>query len=293
MTAPVISPPHALFAPLRDRPRLIAGIVLDRNWHPGPDPVWSRSQNATLAVAAEVFPEPVPLILRLSVFGASPETPRQLTVTSPGQPDLSLRISTPAPVSLVMTTPMHEPGHNHTAVELTLDTLTSPAKAGLSTDERLLGLRLWSVDVQTSVVTLPVDFTHGPSPLLAQGWAEVEPGVGVWSLGHEAKLVLPGYLRGAFTETLCLEADVLERPSTAPPLEIEVFCNGVYAAQWRFPETAMATLHCPLSGWYESADCTLKFRMTNVMSPAELCLSADVRPLGLLLRRIPLPSGKA
>lgn len=284
----MMSGPHSFFAPLRDNPPLADGIWHARNWYPGPKPIWSRGQTASLAFDMQRFPAPVPLVMRLCIFNAQPQTPRRLCLSVPGQPDAAYHVATDVPITVLTQTPTALDSADFGMMALTLDRLRSPAQIGLSTDDRLLGLHIVSVMSEASILSMPLDIANcgAAQPILVHGWDAIEPGLGAWSLGREARLVLPGYLRTQCAGHLCLETDVLGRPEGTPPLQVDVFCDGISVAKWQFPGDPPSRLTFPVTNWSENTDMTLTFRLNNVRSPAELGLSTDSRPLGLLLRRL-------
>lgn len=273
-----------LRAPLAD------GIWLGRNWHLISTPIWSRDKAATLDVSATVFPDPVPLVIELCVFDARPDRPRTLTVSSPGHPDRRITVRGATPVTVLSATPVQTDGTDHAAVTLSLETITSPLKAGLSADDRLLGLHIRSVRADPDVLSLPLNLgNHDVArAVLREGWSTVEPGAGVWSLAEHATLVLPGYLHRQDGAILCLTADVLPRGETTAPLHAQVFCNGVPAATWRFPPDQPGNLRCHLPAGHDNTDCTITLHLKNLLSPRELGINKDPRTLGLMLREIRL-----
>lgn len=281
---------QTIFAPLQNRPQLLKGLWLDRNWHLESTPIWSRDLTATLAVDMERFTSPRPVLLELRVFGASPPSPRSLTLSSQGHEDQTFLIHTSNPIQVLMWTPEPTDGTRYRQMGLSLDAIRSPIQCGFSADERLLGLQIVSVTDDISVLALPLDLTASPvaaSPL-GQGWAAIEADVGAWTVGAQADLTLPGYLRPSGTATLVLDLHVLARPEGTEPLVAEASYNGQPLARWEFGSETSAQVHCPLPFWRENIDFKMSLRLQGVMSPQELGINADVRPLGLQLRRMDL-----
>lgn len=281
-----------LFSRFADRPEPLPGIYLDRNWHLASEPIWSRSPEATLAVSAEAFPEPVPLILRLHVFGATPAKPRKLTIRSAGQTDQVVNVATQDAISVRLMTPAHAEDARYSPITLALDTVTSPILDGVSIDERCLGVAICDLQQTAHAVSNPIDCTvpAQAAQVLGKGWAAPEAGSGVWTLGTKADLVLPGYTRPSAPVHLTLEAIALGRPAERPPLAVELTCGGRPVTAWHLPPDSADTLSCTLPGWTENVDCHIGLRLTDVLSPAELGVNSDTRLLGLHLRRITLVS---
>lgn len=279
---------HFLFAPLKDRPQLLDGIWLDRHWHVEPAPAWSRGRVASLAVSAEHFPVPTPLLMRLSVFGASPKTPRTLTVTSAGHPPFSRRVCTSAPILIMTSTPHHAKGATHSAMQFGVDTLSSPAKTRLSDDERLLGVRILSLKTDVSRLSWPLQFTRsGPvHRFLDDGWAPLEPDTGRWSIGEKAGLVLPGHLRTDGITGIVLDISVLPRPEGCEALEVDIATMGTRAETWQTLDPSTRRLWCPTPEWHANSDYSISLHFRNFLSPYQLGINHDIRPLGILLRRI-------
>ena len=215
--------PRCLFERPLTRVWLADGFLLGTGWHTAHDPMWSRDRVATVLVDAARFPEPVPLVLSLRVFGASAEEPRTLLLDSPGTPEAEITVTTPRTVRVRMFTPHHAPGAAHTPVTLTLDRLTSPVQQGLSQDDRLLGLMVERIDPPVVSLDTPLDLTVAGTfvaPLTAAGWAPPEPGTGMWMLGGASALVLPGYLRPEAGKVLILDAAALPRGADQPPIGV-------------------------------------------------------------------------
>lgn len=284
--------PKSLFEAPLERPELIPGIRLGRGWHAaGGSACWSRSKQAELAVAADAFPEPVPLRLKLRLFNAAPDRPRLLRVRSPGHDPVSLTVTTPAPVAVRLRSPRHADGADTSPILLELDTLDSPFRAGQSADERLLGLSVTEILPDVPELTFPLDTCAGKQAVsvLAEGWAAPEPG-GSWSLGPSAVLHLPGELSPCGPAELLAEAEALPRPGDQPPLVIEIRENGLALARWQMsPEGhGQAALRCPLPDWSNAVDRRLELALHDLRSPAELGINTDPRPLGLRLKRLSL-----
>lgn len=275
-----------LFDPLRDHPEIDAGIWLDRHWHTETAPAWSRAPQATLAISAKQFPEPVPVLMQICVFGASLQTPRALTVSSTGHTPMHLSVRTSEPIMILTTTPIHAPGADHSPLFLRLDALISPARIGVSADERLLGLQIVSLRTGGIPLSWPLDFNapdHADG-ILRAGWAACEPNSGAWSLGDRAELTLPGYLRPAARLGLALHVDVLTRPEGTAPLEIDLGGNGTEG--WQPVATSPHLLWRSLEDWHDNTDYTIVLKLREVLSPQDLDINSDPRPLGVLLRRI-------
>ena len=279
---------QTIFTPLLDRPQLLEGIWLDGNWHLASTPVWSRDLKASLAIAADHFPLPTPLLLWVRVFGATSMAPRILTVISPGHKDQILAVSTSQPVAVLTKTPVHEAGARYSPLFLTLDAISSPYGLNLSSDDRLLGVQITSLAADQPMLEWPLDFTTSDraASVLGRGWAEIEDGSGVWSMGNEAHLTLPGYLRQPGADTLLIEADVLNRPDETQSLVADVSCNGQIVANLQFPLDLSEPLRCPLPNWYNNIDYSIVLHFRNISSPRQLGINSDDRPLGLHVHRI-------
>lgn len=280
---------QTIFTPLQDRSQPLEGIWLDRNWHLTSTPIWSCDLTASLAIAADRFPQPVPLLLWVRVFGATPQSPRTLTVRSPGHDDQTLTVRTSQPVVILTQTPVHDTGADHSPLFLVLDTISSPYAFNLSSDDRLLGVQIMSLATDRPVLEWPLDFTASDqaAPALGSGWANIDTGSGVWSTAEEAHFLLPGYLHRPGGDTLVISADTLPRPDDMVPLIVEVICHGKTVVSWEFlRESNDDPLQCPLPNWYDNTDYRIALRLSNLRSPKQLDINSDSRPLGLHLRRL-------
>ena len=275
-------------APL-ERPAPCPGILLGRGWHMEKGQAWSSTMRAPLIVASSAFPQPQPLQIRLQVFNAAPDRPRQLCIKSQGHDPVTITINSPMPVSLMLHTPHHRTGATWSPIWLELDHLDSPFLIGASADERLLGLSIKDLVPNLPRLAFPLVFgkSEPTKYVVAEGWAAPEDG-GVWSLGPRASLLLPGYLFSGATHTLIAEANILHRGADEAPLEVDVTQAGVVLTTWRFsPETSHAR-RCPLPVQANSLDRRIDLVIRNARSPASLGINADPRPLGLFLKRISL-----
>ncbi|SDF37405.1 hypothetical protein [Limimaricola pyoseonensis] len=276
-------------APL-PRPEPAPGLRLGRGWHAGPEPIWSRHPQALLEVEAARWPEPVSLPVRLSVFGATPDRPRQLRVTSPGHPDIAVAVTSEAPLSLPLRTPRHAEGAAFSAIRFALDAIDSPLRRGHSPDERLLGLRLLALAPGRPALSLPLDLAAeaAGAEILQDGWAPPDAEGGAWSIGDRARLRLPGHLCNE--ARLLLEGRALPRPEGHPPLRVEIHCDGrrlLAPTALPGPEVRLEIALPPAAPF---RDRELVFGFHDAASPQALGMSEDPRPLGLQLWRISNPS---
>ncbi|NDW01318.1 hypothetical protein [Salipiger sp. PrR002] len=286
-----IAPKNLFEAPL-ERPTLAPGIRLGRGWHAEVGAAWSRSRLARLLVLAEQYPDPVPVLLRLRAFDAAPNRPRQLRAESPGHAPVSLTITTPEPVAVLLHTPHHAPGAEISEISLELDQLGSPFLSGRSPDERLLGLSVTEIQPGAPDIAFPLEFTTSgaAASALVEGWAPPEAG-GSWSLGSSAVLHLPGYLSPGTATELVFEGNTLPRSAEQPPLEIDLREAGSVLASWRITSDTAGPWVCPLPDWTDARDRRFELVIRNTMSPHSLGINADTRELGLQLQRLSLRSG--
>lgn len=284
----------SLFEAPLDRPALAKGIFFERSWHFGQDIIWSSDTDASINVVAETFPEPVALVMTFGVFNASEDSPKTLLVESTGHEVIELVVTTAAPCSVVVKTPVHQSGAQYSPIYMRLDSLDSPAKLGQTSDDRLLGLHIHLLSPETPVLSFPLDFTDPKTceTVLREGWAPPEPETGTWSLGGHARLVLPGYLFPPQGTKLLVNATALPRPDEFEPLEIDIESDGRKLAAWgpswgadKSSETDSAwTCQMPPVSPLAHRELTLTIR--GALPPAMLGINSDSRELGLLLQKI-------
>ena len=190
-------------------------------------------------------------------------------------------------------------------VTLLMRKLHSPAAAGLSEDQRALGIHVRRLGLVRSGSRFTVDRERLPgvgdilnltstsideTPFV-MGWGEPET-TGRWTVGTQATvawrleegdgdltLVCDGY---AFLNT------------KAPDQQIEVWANDQSVASWHFAEGEVSPLPArvalPLAPGVGIL--FLTFKIMSPRSPAELGLSSDARALGLYVRSLAVVSGE-
>lgn len=125
----------------------------------------------------------------------------------------------------------------------------------------------------------------GNAPLyLGQGWARAQD-AGTWMLGTSAELVLPLH---AAPEAGDLELQARVRPLLADgqsPLTATLQANDRVVATWSLGEVRPANVSCVLSPSIVALEqpLRLRFDVDRACAPSAVGLSADTRPLGLLL----------
>lgn len=271
-----------------DRPGPGLGLYLGRNWSLEELPAWSRDPEATILVSAEAFPEPVPLMMSFSVFGAAPESPRSLQIDSPGHATVETEVTAPGLCSVRLTTPVHPASATFSPVTFRLDRVESPMAAGTSADDRMLGLQIHAMAPEVPLA-FPLDLTRMETcaAVLREGWAPPEIDTGVWSLGERAGLVLPGGLLPEGAAELVFNGAALPRPPGMEPLVIEVESGGQSLVTWQIThERNAGPWRCPLPPGPQGARRELTLSIRGAVSPASLGINVDKRPLGLLLREL-------
>ncbi len=278
---------RSIFDTMAADQRLITGIGYASGWHLASKSVWSRELTSQLIVEAGAYPEPTLLILKFSVFNATPSTPKTLRIHSPGHDPVVVTVADVTDHSVTLFTPRHRPGAPATPITFTIDRMESPYKLGQSTDERLLGMLIQDLSVAPEGLMFPLQFNQ---PLLCDmclphGWTVTES-TGIWSIGPSAKIVLPGFLPFSGTG-LEFGFDALPRPEDLDPLEIAVAVNGRPTTTWTLEHGATGPWNCPLPDtWKRGQDVEIALSLSSLMSPQTLGINADPRPLGIMLRSI-------
>lgn len=274
-------------APL-GRPPLLPGLRMGMNWHFNSKPIWSNGPHSYLNFSRASFPTPKGVALNLSVFNAAPETPKELRIESPGHAPVSYLITTNEVCSVRVDSPVHADGALGTDITLILEDIDSPAKIGLSPDDRLLGVSIASAMLLDSLLALPLSFGEEATcqALLGDGWAAPDIDMGVWTVGPAATLTLPGYLCTVPATKLAFDLMALPRPEDMPPLAVSVTRNGKVLVRWEFEQDAQGPWYCPLGTWQPGSDLELGFIIENAQSPQSLDINTDPRPLGIQLQQL-------
>lgn len=271
-----------------DRPGLGMGLYLGQNWSAAESTIWSRDVEASIIVSAQAFPQPVPLVLTFSLFNATPEAPKELKVESPGHEPVQIRVTTSGPCSMQLKTPVHLGGVQFSPITFRLNSIHSPVKIGLSTDDRLLGLQIHALTPKVPLF-FPLDLTRIETcaAVLGEGWAPPEPETGVWSLGEKAELTLPGHLLLEGGGELIFNGAALPRPPGMEPLVIEVESGGQTLTTWHIThEQNAGPWRCPLPPGPQEARRDFTLLIRGAVSPASLGINVDKRTLGLLLKEL-------
>ena len=277
---------HSIFDRTLVRRAIIQGVYLKDNWHNSTD-TWSRDTRCTIEFAADQFPEPIPVALELSVFNASAQTPRRLTIKSPGAPPETIEVTTSEHITVLSSSPVHAEGSPWTAVVLELDQIVSPAKLGQSSDDRLLGLSIRSVHTLGEGTTFPLNFGNGTARafFLREGWATPDP-EGIWTEGPRARMVFPGHLL-ADVDRLAIVFDVLPRDAETRPLKVIFEVDGTETGCLTLPsENGPPYVLSLPKAHSDGPERQVVLKLENVLSPDELNVNSDLRPLGLFLRSI-------
>lgn len=281
--------PHSLFDNPSGGPELAGGLRLGRNWYRTAGDGWSSAPECSLVFEAQAFAEPVPMLLDIAVFNARPGDPRMVQIDSPGHPPVTLRVDSPATVPVLVHSPRHAPGALCSEMTLRIDRIASPSQLGMSTDDRLLGLRVLGALRHDAAVAFPLGMAHPAVADIccAEGWAPPEAG-GVWSIAPVSRLILPRVLR-CDAAVLGFDLSVLPRPDGAPPLGVTLEVDGRVMARAGFHAAPPGPWLCPLrGGWQVGEPLELTFRLADLRTPQDLGINVDTRPLGVFLRRIVL-----
>ncbi|MEM9530711.1 MAG: glycosyltransferase [Pseudomonadota bacterium] len=249
-----------------DQGTTLAQTLLD-GWHePEPDGVWSAGLSSTLRCPASLFARGGILALRCRPLPGhalpSADELSDFPVVGGGwvaEPDCwCVRL-------------MLDPGNE--TVTLRLGLPQSPAAAGISEDDRLVGSQL--CDVQAAPAG-----EHGAWELL-EGWHPPEP-AGVWSCAEECSLVVwndrpePSAVRVAASIEWLGDA---KRP-------LEIIANGTRVFHDDIGSRAAARMEFEISAAAigQAPGVVLLLRSEEPKSPRELGISIDGRPLGILLK---------
>ena len=124
-------------------------------------------------------------------------------------------------------------------------------------------------------------------PYLEEGWSGPETGLGRWSCGPAAQMVLVTDPVVDSPLVLRLRASPFLQPSR-PSLGVQVELNGSVVTDWTLTGDQpgfWAELSAPLpTGICDDGDLTFTFRFDSCVSPSKLGLSGDTRELGILLQ---------
>lgn len=293
--------------------RIGAGLddALGSGWN---DPeewgVWSSANQARLCLRVEDRAS-LPLVMDLKTEGLlSPDGEQALRVTAPtGQ--LAVVAFEPGreiqTVSLLLTADdLDDAGF----VELRLETthLTSPEAVGRGADKRLLGLSLGAIGVRGLVGggaaspapdRLPVlhhgaaiDVHYGLADTLLSGWSYVEE-VGVWSVREVAEIAfaLPADIRMPVE----IELDLVGFVADGEPVQVAVTSGGATRARAQFDADVgrRAVSFSVIAGDDPPAPRRVRLAIiaSRTVSPSELGISADGRPLGVQLLSLAIKRG--
>jgi hypothetical protein len=263
------------------------GIRFSKFWHFEDPACWSRAPAASLVVDRLMFPVPHDLLVEVIVFNATKDRPKTITVTSHNNVPRRYVCCTSGRRRMIVKTPDFEGGSTQGEIFLHIDKLESPFQVGLSQDDRMLGLSVLAISVHDDEPTLPLDLCgaeHPPASLVT-GWSTPEAH-GIWTETDVAELLFERrQLANAIGVDLAYVP--MNRPSAVPPVEIRFSCNG---HEMKCVRPAPGAPHVTRIMFNEATllgdDQCIRIEMNNVMSPAELGLSADERRLGLCLQRI-------
>lgn len=263
------------------------GVELFRGWNIASDPAWSRDEEAVLRIDAARFPEPQTLALKIEVFHPETIPAKVLRISSDGHAPIETPASPSGVQSVLIQTPVMQPGATCGFVAMRMSIIDSPARLKISVDDRLLGFHILSV-IEDVTLDFPMDMTRPgiADAILLSGWDRVEEGIGVWSLANEVRLVLPGYIDLAGAEALSFDVNTLPRPEEHAPLQVELWHKDHHIETWRFDDGPHGTRLCPLGMLNAGEEFDLTFRITNLVSPQSLGINADKRQLGLMLKSI-------
>jgi len=186
--------------------------------------------------------------------------------------------------------PVGAGGASEFDLEIEVPGAFSPASALASTDERVLGIGLFSVRVGTSARVWDGEEIHfgvsdrGPS-LLRKGWSESERTL-TWTDGHEAQMHIP------LSEELQGEDVELRfslRPFVAPP-ELErqrvvVLANGEPVGDWVAEDGGKYAVTVPANITAGGA-IDLVLKLPDATVPFAVTQSDDIRTLGVALFKL-------
>ena len=271
------------------RPEVSEGIEFFRGWNTDSNPVWSRDSEVHLRIDAKRYPHPVNLTFKVRTF--SPETMQDqpFFILSDGHEPMQVAVAESEEQFITFQSPVMRPDSPWGFVTLRTPATQSPAKLGMSADDRLLGIQIVSVHENLVVPTFPIDLREDgeiADTVLKSGWADVEVGTGVWSVQQQAEFVLPGYIDLCEAKALSFEINTLPRSEDRPPLEISLSHKGEWLTTWEFAQSSSGVFTCPLDMAQPGTDFGITFKMENLASPVMLGINADPRMLGVLLRSV-------
>jgi hypothetical protein len=184
-------------------------------------------------------------------------------------------------------------------VSLLIRTPCSPAKLGISGDQRALGLYVQKLGLVAAGGQLRVARERLPrvgdtlglagvtreEAALLYGWGAAEP-IGRWTVGTEAVIAWCIGNKDADLTLVCDGEAFL--PPEAPHQDVDVWANDQLAASWHFAADGQSPLpaRVPLPRMADADILLLTFRVRSPRSPVELGLGSDWRGLGLLVRSL-------
>lgn len=292
----IIPNAQSVFERAADTAWIAEGVSYDHGWYHSAEPIWSRSP--IFGILAKV-PTGAPgdhggaLLVTFVCFGATAKAPRRMTVTVAGHEPIRWLLRDHGPYTIQFPAPSGVPG-TMAPISFEVDPISSPFALKQSTDDRLLGIRLLGISHLAATMTPTVEFRDPGtnSPILGRGWVRPD-GHGTWSAGSTATLHLPHRIMNVGLGPW-VTFDTLPRPWDAAPLEIEMSIGDAtmtLASAGGEHRVSLESLRSiPTDDDHDASalrpDMTVRIGLGGLLSPKDLGLSIDDRPLGIRLQRI-------
>jgi hypothetical protein len=253
---------------------------------------WSDGKNASLIIPIAEPKPPVILEARLMALLSAGKLERQnIHVLVNGQEAGIWEITKPGFQGQQLIIPGEFFMHSGQMV-LTFNTpdAASPKQLGLSGDPRSLGIAMHSLRLINTPYQTDIEFglRGNAQAYQGDGWSQPEDGF-TWTNAKSASLTIPvDKPKSPVVLKAVLRAFLVE--GKVDKQVVHVLVNGQEAGIWEIAEPGFGEwkLIIPESLFSESDSMALTFRIPGAISPAQLSLSSDRRPLGIAVRAIQL-----
>ena len=296
--------------PVRARETVEPGTLADYGgfgdgWsYPDDYGVWTQGSRSELALALDGIGEgDRVLTLTIGSICVARDSSLRVSALVNGEP-LSDRVFHYGDPEWILELPPRAQADDRVDLAFEVEAPTTPRALGWSDDERRLGINLRRLRLEEVDRTVRpgerVEFPEGSGGerLLGKGWSALEP-TGVWTDGDTATLVLEltGFPPG--DAELTLDGYAFVTPDH-PRLAVEITANGerlgsrVFRHLRRPLRRRLAqpplVVSLPAFARDETGRAVVELRLREPVSPLQLGLSEDARPLGFHLQSLTVRS---